>query len=548
MKKILLFTCVTIAFISYAQTSNLSILKDSLPDAGYAVMESFNNKLYTFPYNKSGNIYSIDTNNANLTHVATIPVNTSNGWENLTYHGNFGFLKNKSLVSLSKTSGTVSNLRFVFLSVGLTSADTILKNYLGDITYLDTMAYIIAQNANGAPSLRLFSTDMNHPASLLDTNLQFSGGNSILLYKEAHAQKKLYYVRKSSLTQELELKATNGITKQMIEKSPNGYYFSIIGELNNEMYYTISHRTPPNDTTWLKKCDVNGNTTIVDTFLTNSFCYNRSVIFNNKLIISFAREASPYGSYLLAYDLGTNSKSIIATLPLKPDANNFYQTYVGANYFYFKDAVNNFYYQSNGTLSGTKQYYFSNVSNPSFPYDFGFEGGINYQSIGSKAIICEDYPLVSRGQTIYFGNYNNLQPFQIFANSNYEASHFEKIGNSIFFLVRNPSYTKKSVMKLNGCNIPSQSPFITAIAEESNQAESFSIYPNPASELINVKFDLLNDEKTIIKISNILGETVLSESTTSNNFTLKTNNLKSGVYFVTLTNQGKQSTKKIIIE
>lgn len=84
--------------------------------------------------------------------------------------------------------------------------------------------------------------------------------------------------------------------------------------------------------------------------------------------------------------------------------------------------------------------------------------------------------------------------------------------------------------------------------EHQEQQINFSIYPNPAKEIINVKLEDSNNEPAIIKISNILGETVLSESTTSNNFTLKTNNLKSGVYFITLTNQCKQSTQKIIIE
>lgn len=81
-----------------------------------------------------------------------------------------------------------------------------------------------------------------------------------------------------------------------------------------------------------------------------------------------------------------------------------------------------------------------------------------------------------------------------------------------------------------------------------NQQSVFSIYPNPSREILNIKLEMSNEEPTDIKIFNMFGETVLSETITSNNLNVKTNNLKSGVYFVTLTNQGKQSTKKIIIE
>jgi|GEM_PF-1487016 len=88
----------------------------------------------------------------------------------------------------------------------------------------------------------------------------------------------------------------------------------------------------------------------------------------------------------------------------------------------------------------------------------------------------------------------------------------------------------------------------TSVFENTNNQLVFSIYPNPASEFITVKLDLMKEEKTIIKISNLLGEIVLSESATSNNVVLKTNNIKSGIYIVTATNKGKQSTQKIIIE
>ncbi len=74
------------------------------------------------------------------------------------------------------------------------------------------------------------------------------------------------------------------------------------------------------------------------------------------------------------------------------------------------------------------------------------------------------------------------------------------------------------------------------------------LYPNPAKNVLNIELDnLLNDNKTVT-IANILGEVVLSETSSGNKFSINTSNLISGVYFVTISNKGIQSTQKIIIE
>ncbi len=88
----------------------------------------------------------------------------------------------------------------------------------------------------------------------------------------------------------------------------------------------------------------------------------------------------------------------------------------------------------------------------------------------------------------------------------------------------------------------------SGIFESKVQTMDFIIYPNPAKDYIVIQ----NSAKTIGDVSvvftNILGETVLVDKTTSNNLTINTTNLIGGVYFVTITHQGKSSTQKIIIE
>lgn len=77
---------------------------------------------------------------------------------------------------------------------------------------------------------------------------------------------------------------------------------------------------------------------------------------------------------------------------------------------------------------------------------------------------------------------------------------------------------------------------------------NFTIFPNPANGIINIELLVNNLEaSTTIFITNILGEEVLKTTATSNNFSLKTNGLTSGVYFLTVSAQNKLFTKKIII-
>ncbi|MCC6180517.1 MAG: T9SS type A sorting domain-containing protein [Bacteroidia bacterium] len=87
-----------------------------------------------------------------------------------------------------------------------------------------------------------------------------------------------------------------------------------------------------------------------------------------------------------------------------------------------------------------------------------------------------------------------------------------------------------------------------SINESQNKTINYILYPNPSKNVLNIELDnLLNDDKTVT-IANILGEVVLTETSSGNKFSINTSNLKSGVYFITVTNQGKQSTQKIIIE
>ncbi len=88
----------------------------------------------------------------------------------------------------------------------------------------------------------------------------------------------------------------------------------------------------------------------------------------------------------------------------------------------------------------------------------------------------------------------------------------------------------------------------TNISENKNLVVNFSTYPNPANDVINIKLDNDLIRNSSITISNLLGEIILTEEVITDNYSVNTSNLNSGIYFINLIYQGKQITKKIIIE
>ena len=81
-----------------------------------------------------------------------------------------------------------------------------------------------------------------------------------------------------------------------------------------------------------------------------------------------------------------------------------------------------------------------------------------------------------------------------------------------------------------------------------NESDIFDleIYPNPASDLINVNANLKINE---IKIYNTLGELLVYNNVQNKNFSIEINELKPGIYFLELLNEnGIAETKSIMVQ
>jgi hypothetical protein len=72
------------------------------------------------------------------------------------------------------------------------------------------------------------------------------------------------------------------------------------------------------------------------------------------------------------------------------------------------------------------------------------------------------------------------------------------------------------------------------------EQNSVSVYPNPTTNRINIKIQGTIDS---IEVYDVMGMRVAQNKNTNG---IDLNNLKSGVYFLNITDNGKLTTKKVI--
>ena len=87
------------------------------------------------------------------------------------------------------------------------------------------------------------------------------------------------------------------------------------------------------------------------------------------------------------------------------------------------------------------------------------------------------------------------------------------------------------------------SPNVTAL-EESTLSNPFSIYPNPANDIIhiNASATVTNESYSIV---NTLGQTVLNGKLENDRSTINVQTLQAGIYFLQIANKQTQSYKII---
>ena len=103
-----------------------------------------------------------------------------------------------------------------------------------------------------------------------------------------------------------------------------------------------------------------------------------------------------------------------------------------------------------------------------------------------------------------------------------------------------------------GCpNGPIREQNSSSITSASNGSD-FTVYPNPASSLVTVDFISGNTSNYLIKLVDVTGRVVISESNVSvegeNYIQLNVSNLSKGIYMISVQKDNSTSFKKVIVQ
>ncbi len=83
---------------------------------------------------------------------------------------------------------------------------------------------------------------------------------------------------------------------------------------------------------------------------------------------------------------------------------------------------------------------------------------------------------------------------------------------------------------------------------ENELASKTNLYPNPASDLLNIDLSAANIETADIRIDNLQGQVLIRENAELSKFQLNIESLKPGVYFIHISSEKGQFTKKFLVQ
>jgi hypothetical protein len=160
---------------------------------------------------------------------------------------------------------------------------------------------------------------------------------------------------------------------------------------------------------------------------------------------------------------------------------------------------------------------------------------------------------------IYNINKGITQTGNFLSSNQLQPSNYQWIICNPFALIPNATgknYTATSnglygvILSANGCSDTSNCIQVTLDnINDFDFKNLIQIFPNPTSDIINLKFSGLIDESLKIKIKTISGQTVLeSSSNNQSSIQIPVKDLSKGIYFVEIANSSHKTTLKFIKE
>ena len=90
--------------------------------------------------------------------------------------------------------------------------------------------------------------------------------------------------------------------------------------------------------------------------------------------------------------------------------------------------------------------------------------------------------------------------------------------------------------------------FITSVPERTIKSTLFSLFPNPAADIVTINIDGISSEDITLNIYDVLGFLVKTDILLQNQQQINVSDLKSGIYLVEVKSEEFLGRQKLIIE
>jgi len=175
---------------------------------------------------------------------------------------------------------------------------------------------------------------------------------------------------------------------------------------------------------------------------------------------------------------------------------------------------------------------------------FAFDNIIIYEC---TTLPTSDFTLVQNGNTVTVSNASQDATGYLWNFGDQMMAMLPDTNTNTAYTYMNPGTYNITLAAFNDCGVSYSSQTVTITLVDVNEvvAEGFSIYPNPANEMININCPDIHSVKQI-QIFDILGQEVFKKEQFVNSIDIK--KLSTGIYQLKITNDRGVHTKKFIKE
>ncbi len=165
----------------------------------------------------------------------------------------------------------------------------------------------------------------------------------------------------------------------------------------------------------------------------------------------------------------------------------------------------------------------------------------------NNAVILQDGPFTSNATKTYPLNLDQDKCYRVYTTNGTASLN----GTYKVYDNQNVTIFQQRVIGIGTVDRDFGTFALTTGTQDENSVSAFSIYPNPANQLITLNYTTANPETHILHISGISGNLILSKELKSvagnNTFDINISSLKDGIYFVSLYSSKEMKTTKLIV-